>query len=105
MYFQARQHLREQMDTTVLSIASTTAAFVDADLHQSIQTTNDQTGTSYQKLESMLRKARNANRRDDVDVKFIFTLRPDTSKTNGMLFVVDGEETGPDKSNVGDAYT
>jgi adenylate cyclase len=103
MYFGSRSHLRDQMNSTAMSIAATAATLVDPDLHESIVSTNDQTSAAYQRLEQVLRKARDQNRRDDVDVRFIFTLRPVPGKEGQMQFVIDAEE-GKDKSNVGDVY-
>jgi len=126
-FLPARDALRRQLESTALSIAATTAASIDGDLHKTLQHPDDQAGPVYAQLEAIMRKARDANRRDDVDVKFIFSLAPDPANPPGRAgsvasahdlagdrseasahnfrFVVDAEEPGPDKSNLGDAYT
>ncbi len=105
MFIGARDQLRQQMDSTAMSIAATTALLVDPELHEAIRVPGDQSGPAYQKLEQILRKARDANRRNDLNVRFIFTLRPINGDPTKMEFVVDADEPGPDKSAVGEKYS
>ncbi len=64
------------MRTNVLSIAATAAAMLDPEVHQKIRTRTDQDAPDYKKLESELRRARDANRRRDLYVKYIYSMRP-----------------------------
>ena len=104
VYLPARRLVFGLMQSNVLSIAATTASLVDASEHEKIRTRDDQSGEQYQRIEEQLRKARNANRRQDIHVKFLYTMRPYPENPAKAQFVVDSEERGEDKSNVGDIY-
>ena len=104
IYLPARKLVFGLMQSRVLSIAATTAALLDASEHEKIRTKDDQGGENYLRLEEKLRNARNANRRQDVYVKFLYTMRPYPGSPAKAQFVVDAEEHGEDKSNVGDIY-
>jgi adenylate cyclase len=104
VYLPARKLVFGLMQTNVLSIAATTASLLDASEHEKIRTREDQNGEAYQRIEEQLRKARNANRRQDINVKFLYTMRPYPENPDKAQFVADSEERGEDKSNVGDLY-
>ena len=92
------------MRTNVLSIAATTAAMLDPDAHDAIRTRSDQDTSTYKQLEGELRRARDANRRRDLYVKYVYSMRPYPNDPRTAQFVVDSEEEGVNKSNVGDIY-
>ena len=92
------------MRTNVLSIAATTAAMLDPDAHDAIRTRSDQDTQTYKQLEGELRRARDANRRRDLYVKYVYSMRPYPNDPRTAQFVVDSEEEGVNKSNVGDIY-
>jgi adenylate cyclase len=103
-YHDSSKHLRRQMDAKALSIAEAAAATIDGDELEQLNNTRDMNSPLYKKYEMMLRKIRNANRRSDTYVKYIFTMMPDTKNPGHILFGVDAEEAGPDKSILGERY-
>jgi len=103
-YSQAERMLRQQIATTALSIAATAAALVDGDAHQQLQGRADEETPAYRALEQTLRKVRDANRRTDVRVKYVYSIIEDPRVAGKLLFAVDAEEAGADKSQLGDAY-
>jgi serine phosphatase RsbU (regulator of sigma subunit) len=108
-YVRSREILLQEMRSKVLSIAATTARMVNAELHESIKAPADQSSEAYTSVESLLRSARDANRRDDVRVKFVYTVRPTGLESDGVasgyIYVVDAEERDSgEKSAVGDEY-
>lgn len=104
MYFLSRHLLFQELRSQVLSIASTTAALVDGDLHEKIRSRADEDSPGYKKLADQLRRARNANRRDDIYVKYLQTFTSDPLDPGSIVFGVDPEETRKDKSHPGDPY-
>jgi len=102
--WQAGKMLRAQIGTTALSIAATASALLDGDLHATLVDSADAEGEAYKNLEAKLRKVRDANRRDDVQLKFVYTTTPSPKDEGVVLFAVDAEEAGPDKSLLGDLY-
>jgi adenylate cyclase len=104
VYLPARKLVFGLMQTNVLSIAATTASLIDTPDHEKILTRDDQSGEQYLRIEQQLRNARNANRRQDIYVKFLYSMRPYPENPARAQFVVDSEERGEDKSNVGDIY-
>ncbi|NNE90155.1 MAG: HAMP domain-containing protein [Verrucomicrobiales bacterium] len=94
----ARNHIR----SNALSIAVSAAAQVDGDLHEQIQNPGDEETEAYRQIEKELRRIRDANRRNDVHVAFIYTMRRVAEDPDKWIYVVDAEEPGDDKSGVGD---
>lgn len=104
VYGQARQSLVGQMRTSVLSIAHTTAAHIDVDRYREIRGRADEESPAYKDLERYLRAAREANRRQDLTVKYIYVIAQNPDNPNAAHFVVDAEEEGENKSHYGEAY-
>ena len=104
MYRPMKQLFMDLMRTNVLSIAATAAAMIDPDSHNGIRTRSDQDSPAYKQLEAELRRARDANRRRDIYVKYIYSMRPYPQDPKTAEFVLDAEEDGVNKSNVGDVY-
>lgn len=103
-FWQTGKMLREQIASTALSVAATASAVIDGDLHSELMNHTDQSDEAYKKLEAQLRKIRDANRREDVQIKFVYTLMPSPKDKDMIIFGVDAEEEGPDKSLLGDIY-
>ena len=103
-YHDASKHLRQQMNAKALSIAVTAAAAINGNELEKLQKPSDMNSPIYKKYETFLRKIRDGNRRQDTYIKYIYTIMPDPKSTKDFLFVVDAQEPGPDKSNLGDIY-
>lgn len=95
-YKQAREILFRRIQSNVLSIAATAASQVDGDLHTRI-VSEDQ--PEYATIRRKLVAIRDVNRRNDVNVRFLYTMRP---TADGWEYVVDAEEKGPNHSTVGE---
>lgn len=93
----SRDILFAQIRSQVLSIAATGAAEIDGDLHRGIASEND---PGYRTIQSQLRKIRDANRRSDVRVRFVYTMRPVAN--DRWEYVVDAEEDAKERSAPGD---
>ena len=104
VYYQARESLMKQIQTTVLSIAETTAALMDVDGYLQIRVRADEESPAYRSLEAYLRRARDANRRQDVRVKYVYIIAQDSKSPTSAHYVVDAEEEGADKSHFGEAF-
>jgi adenylate cyclase len=104
MYSLSKECLLEAFTSKVLSIASTTAAMLDGDLHTSIRTRADESSAAYQALQSQLRRARDANRRQDTYVKYLVTMMSHPADTGTIVFGVDPEENPKDASHVEEVY-
>lgn len=96
----ARNILFQRIQSQVLTIAATAATQVEADRHERLRTVADEAGPDYAVIRDRLRAIRDANRRADVQVRFVYTMRP---RADGRWeYVVDAEEPGPDRSALGD---
>jgi len=102
LYVEAREFVFKELQSKVKSVAATTAALIDPELAKKVQTKADENSPDYQEIQKILRKARNANRRDDIYVKFIYTIRPSPNNPQEFEFVVDAEESPADFSHLGD---
>src|SRR5688572_9753651 len=74
LYLHVERVLRDQIGSQVLTVAATTAAFLDGEMHKTIKTPADATSEAYISLRDQMRRARDANRRDDFRVKYLYTL-------------------------------
>ena len=104
LYWNFERLLRDQMGSQILSVAATTAAFLDGDLHKAIKAPGDETSAAYATLRDAIRRGRDANRRDDFYVKYAYTLTVDPRNTDFIQFGVDSEEDPEKVSPVGEAY-
>src|ERR1700677_4356031 len=101
-YFQFKRMLRDELASNLRSISLTTAALIGGDENRAIDTRNEQGSPAYVKLSEELRRARDANRRPDIYVKYMVTLVPVAGEPKLMAYAVDPEETTADRSNAGD---
>jgi adenylate cyclase len=101
-YFQSRKILFRQIQSQVLSIATTSALQIDGGLLNQVRSREDEPKEAYQKLQGILRQIRNANRRNDAQVRFVYTMRPAPGAPGKWTYIVDAEEDTKDKSHVGD---
>lgn len=101
----SREALFEEIQSNVLSIAASAAGQVDGGLHEQIQDSGGKTSEAYRQIEQTLRKVRDLNRRDDIHVMFLYTMRPLPGDPGQWMYVVDAEEEGEDKSAIGELVT
>lgn len=98
---QSRKAVFQQLQSKIIVVAAGAAIHVNADLLKNIKTEADQDTPAYKELAEALRKHRNANRRKDLYVKFLYITKPDPIDPNKFIFVVDPEEKKEDFSPVG----
>ncbi len=98
-YFEVKGFFIDQLRSKVMSIAAAGASTLDGDLFESIQSKDS---PNYQKAQHELRKIRDASRRKDVFVKFVYTVIPRPESPERFSFQVDAEEATPDFSYYGD---
>ncbi len=101
-FFGSRALLFRQIQSQVLTVAATGATQIDAELLETVRAPEDGSSEAYRVIQEQLRAVRDANRREDVNVKFVYTLRPADGGSGGWIYLVDAEEEGDDKSDVGD---
>jgi len=104
IYYHASRSLFAAIQDTVLSIASTAAVAVDGDLHREMALSGDPDGPQYRALEHQLRAIRDANRRKDTFVRFVYTVIFDPAHPRDLRFGVDAEEDPRFKANLGDTW-
>lgn len=101
-YHQSREILFRRIQSQVLSIATTGAAAVNGDLLGQIQTRQDENTSAYARIRKSLRDIRDANRRQDVHVRFVYAMRRIGENPSQWVYVVDAEEDGSSRSHTGD---
>lgn len=98
-YFGARDILFRQIRSEVLSIAATGADRIDTSAHERLQKSGDESLPEYAAIQRTLREIRDANRRNDVHVRFVYTMRP--TADGRWIYVADAEPDGADHSAIG----
>ncbi|MFI5333784.1 MAG: adenylate/guanylate cyclase domain-containing protein [Chlamydiales bacterium] len=107
VYHESNKEFLREYDSKVLSIAATTAALLDGsgvDALPTFSSSVDESRPEYLKLRKELRKVRDANRRSDIYVKWLYTFYPSPSNPEVMLYGVDTEENTQDHATPGEAY-
>lgn len=104
IYSKFKGILFEQVRSQVLSIAATTSSLINGDIHKDIKGPQDESSRAYVELQNLLRRSRDANRRDDVYIKYMYTLTQSSKDDRIIKFGVDAEENPKDKSTAGEIY-
>ncbi len=102
MYTKATQFVWVELKSKALTVVATTAALIDAELLKQIHTRADENSQAYITIQNELRRARDANRRENITVKYLYTLQPDRENPKRLLYQVDAEENPKYISHVGD---
>ena len=96
--------IRRQIESKALTLAVTTAHMINGDRLERIRRRSDEGSEDYKFIEKTLRSIRDANRRDDIQIAYIYTYMRAVDDSNSMAFGVDPEESVSRKSHVGDIY-
>jgi len=92
----------QEMRSKALSVAATAATQVDGEKLAKVKTRADEKTPEYKAIVKQLRIIRDANRREDVYIKYVYTMMPDPKKPGGFLFGVDAEEKKSDIAHAGE---
>lgn len=104
MYRSARQSLFREMRIQVANIAATGALAINAESHEAVRGADDVGSPEYERLVKQVRAIRDANRRGDIRVKYVYTARPNPAHPSGFEFVIDAEEAAEERSLPGDPF-
>jgi len=104
MYVQTHEAIFREIQSNAVSIVSTSASFLDGDQLASIRTREDEDTANYRAVEGLLGRIRDANRRSDVNVAYLYTMMAAPDNPGVILFGVDCESSRENKSHVGDVY-
>ncbi len=96
-----RTYLFNEMRSKVMTASASIASQLDPELVKQIRVLEDERKPEYDQLRGSLRKARDANRRSDIYVKYLYTIYPKPNDPIHFLFGVDPEENEKDVSHAG----
>ncbi|MBS0652861.1 MAG: adenylate/guanylate cyclase domain-containing protein [Verrucomicrobia bacterium] len=102
MYNEATKFVWTELRAKALTVAATTAALIDPELLKQIHTRADEGSPAYIAVQNELRRARDANRRQNIFVSYLYTLQPDPQNPKILLYQVDAEESPKYVSHAGD---
>ena len=97
-----QKHIFYDQQIKAITVAATTAALIDAELIKQIKTPEDEHSITYAEIKKELINVRDANRREDIQVCFLYTLKPDPNNTAQFIYLVDAEEDPSWVSHMGD---
>jgi adenylate cyclase len=93
MYENSNRLLFNQVRSKAASIATTAAAQINLSLVKQLNgQPQDEKTPAYQDLQSELRKLRNANRRFDIYIRYVYLIRPVPDKPQDWMYLIDAEE-------------
>ncbi len=100
-YFKVKEILFTELQSEVISIASSTASAVDSVKLAEVISESTENSLAYTDLQNKLRLIRNVNRRPDTYVKYVYILAPAYKNSESFNFIVDAEEpTSSDFSHI-----
>jgi adenylate cyclase len=102
LFFEFRHHAFDDIQAKVMAVAATTAALLDPEPFKLINKRSDEDSPAYLEIKKELIKARDANRRPGIFIKFLYTLKPSSQNPEQLVFLVDAEEDPAQVSQVGD---
>lgn len=104
LYVKTHDALFKEIQNNALSIVASSSVLIDGDLLARITRREDEESEVYGAMVEQLRRIRDANRRKDTRVAFLYTMMNLPGNPNVLVFGVDSEEKLEDKSHVGDVY-
>ncbi|MCH9630701.1 MAG: hypothetical protein S4CHLAM37_07050 [Chlamydiia bacterium] len=103
LYAESSRLLFAQIRGELLSIAVTTAASINGDEIESFQSKQSVNTAAYKKIDDELRFIRDANRRPNLYIQYMYIIRP-AEKADHFVFVMDPEENPEKSSHYGDLF-
>lgn len=91
-YEETKKRLFSELHSKVLGAAATAATLLHPDEIDTIIQENSDQSDSYQKVVKKLRKVRDANRRTDFLIEYVYIIRPDPKNSSQFLVVADATE-------------
>ncbi len=104
-YLEARKILFKELESKVLSVAAAAANSLDGDLFAKIQKPADTDTPAFKEIAKKFLAIRNANRRDDIYVIYIYTLQADPNNPSQLQIGIEATDQNPDVyAFTGEAY-
>ena len=104
MYRLSTHYLYDGYRAKLLSVTASTAAVVDGNTLQQIQSRADESTPAYTQLQSTLKRIRDANRRPDTNIKRVFAVVKAKDDPNVLIVAADPEENPETKAHAGEVY-
>jgi adenylate cyclase len=104
LYLQTHKALFREIQCNATSIVASGASMIDGDMLAGIRSREDEGTQNYRIIEGHLRRIRDANRRSDINVAYLYTMMSLKDNPGVVVFGVDSEAKAEDKSHVGDVY-
>lgn len=102
-YYEAKERMIEHLSSEALSIASTSAVFLDQNSIETLKISLDDQSPEFQTLVRQMREVRNANRIQKTDVQYIYLIEPDPKNPHQIIVLADSAK-GADYAPPGTAY-
>lgn len=99
------EHVIVYESASAVSVAATTAVFLNPEDLKKIRTPADMNTATYRKIQTELRHARDANQRQHLWVSWLYIVRPDPTDPKTIVYVVDAESNPSLTGYPGEALT
>ena len=104
VYWHAERVLFDELRSKVLTLAATAAQAINGDLLVQIRNKNDVHSAQFNTLTKEMRSFIRVNQRDDIVVKDMYTVHPDSSSPSHLVVGVDASEDPVDFAAPGEPY-
>ncbi len=104
LYELSKRFVFDEHQEKVLSIAATVASMLDGNIHKNILSRDDEKSPEFKREMETLRAARDANRRQDTYIKYLFTIFRNPARPDVIQIGVDPEEDLGESAHPGDVY-
>jgi adenylate cyclase len=102
LFYEFRDHAFAEEQARVTTVAATTAALINPNLIKEINTLADEHSLAYAELKKSLIKARDANRRQNIYIRYLYAIKPNPDNPSQFIYVVDTEENPRETTHIGE---
>ena len=92
LFIEFKHHVLQDEEVKTITVSATTASLIDPELFKNLNTRADEATLAYTQAKQILAKVRNANRRNNIYIESLYTIKPNPNQPGEMIFVVDAEE-------------
>lgn len=101
LYVQFKHHAFLDEQVKGITVVATAAALLDAEALKVLHSPADESTPAYQAVKDQLIQARDANRRQHIFIKYLYTLKPNPENPKQLIFLVDAEQDPKHVNHIG----
>lgn len=95
VYWEARENIFSELRSEVMTVAATAAQGINGDLLEEVQGSQDGNTPAFSEIAKFMKEVRDTNRRKDLYVIWIYTIRPNPSNPDQLEIGIEATDKDP----------